>query len=76
MSRPPELEALHDRMINVYEDKYNGLLKAVRDIYYSAVWHSDRLTTEHERELWEKLRDAAEFPPGASPKPWRQDKHG
>ena len=45
-----------------------GLLEAVRNLYYAAVWTSDRLSTEEEAALWVAVRDAAGFAPGSSPK--------
>jgi hypothetical protein len=44
------------------------LLEAIRELYYSAVWTSDRLSALEEARLWEAVRDAAHFPKGHSPK--------
>lgn len=44
-----------------------GLLLAVRNLYYAAVWHADRPVDE--AALWIAVRDAAGFPTGESPKP-------
>lgn len=41
---------------------------AIRDLYYSARWKSDRLTPDDERRKWEAVRDAFGFQPGQSPK--------
>lgn len=45
------------------------LLEAVRKLYYSAAWSSDRLPEAEEQKLWTAVRDAAGFEPGNSPKP-------
>jgi len=42
------------------------LLEAVRELYYSAIWHADRPVNE--QRLWTQVRDAAGFEPGNSPK--------
>ena len=45
------------------------LINSVRDIYYSACWSSDRLDSATEQRMWTRLRDAAGFEKGNSPKP-------
>lgn len=42
------------------------LREAVRSLYYAARWNADRPVDE--AALWEAVRDAAGFEPGASPK--------
>lgn len=43
----------------------NTLIEAVRELYYTAVWHADRPVDE--ARLWAAVRDAAGFKPGSSP---------
>jgi hypothetical protein len=40
---------------------------AIRDLYCSGWWTSDRLRPEVEDMLWKQARDAAGLPPGSSP---------
>ena len=51
------------------EQRLQRLTEAVRNLYYSACWESDRLSEVKEAELWTEVRDAAGFQPGNSPKP-------
>lgn len=46
---------------------YSKLRKAVKQLYYSAVWSSDRLTPTVEKQMWTELKEAADFPDGNSP---------
>src|SRR5208282_5262680 len=46
--------------------KFEVLRDAVRNLYYSAVWHADRPVDEAEK--WTAVRDACGFPKGNSPK--------
>jgi hypothetical protein len=46
--------------------EFDILKDAVKNLYYSAVWHADR--TVDEAALWTAVRDAAGLTPGRSPK--------
>ena len=50
-------------------DRYSELLKAVRWIYYACYWIPDRDLCGKEANMWARLRDAARFEKGKSPKP-------
>lgn len=50
-----------------YEKKFNALSAAVEDLYMAAYWIPDR-DVANEKELWEKVRDAADIESGFSPK--------
>ena len=52
-----------------HESKYNELVEAVRWIYYAARWIPDRSVDGKEGNMWARLRDAAGFEKGKSPKP-------
>lgn len=45
---------------------FDKLQYAVKNLYYSAVWHADRPVDE--QALWTEVRDAAALTPGRSPK--------
>jgi hypothetical protein len=45
--------------------EFDKLQYAVKNLYYSAVWHPDRPVDE--QALWTAVRDAAGFAPGKSP---------
>jgi hypothetical protein len=45
--------------------EFDILKDAVKNLYYSAVWHADRSVDE--KALWTAVRDAAGFAPGRSP---------
>jgi len=47
--------------------EFDILKDAVKNLYYSAVWHADRPVDE--QTLWTAVRDAAGFTPGKSPEP-------
>src|SRR5579863_4751438 len=47
--------------------EFDILKDAVKNLYYSAVWHPDRPVDE--QALWTAVRDAAGFTPGRSPEP-------
>lgn len=50
------------------EQRLKSLTDAVYDLYYSACWKSDRFPPDIEALMWERVRNAAGFPPGNSPK--------
>lgn len=52
-----------------YYIKYKELVEAVRWIYYAARWTPDRSVDGKEGNMWARLRDAAGFEKGKSPKP-------
>jgi len=51
-----------------YRERFIELKKAVENLYYAGHWKSDRCTEHREKELWEKVRDAAGFEHGYAPK--------
>lgn len=51
----------------MYQEKYDKLKEAVRNLYYAAHWSPDRPVDD--AKLWEAVRDAAGFDKGNAPKP-------
>lgn len=68
MERFPQYEVNASGSVLSAKDKYDRLVKAVKELYNSAYWTPDR-DVPNSPQLWEELRDAAGITPGNSPKP-------